>query len=200
MKIGILMHSVRFEADKIAEKVARKTVSSLKKASAYLRKSICNSIRKSPNPSKPGKPPHTHGDKEPLKNAVRFKVDEANLTARVGVTEDLGVTPSLSRIATLHEYGAHLPNKHGVYRIGGGGPIEAVWPLPKGKRERQAQPFHKTFRFAKLKSAAQVAKATRLFTAFYGMPPKGTSDYPERSFVRSTTTRVLPVIMQKFFS
>ena len=199
MKIGILMHSVRFEADKIAEKVVRKTVRSLYKAAGSLHTAAQRSIRESPNPSKPGKPPHTRG-KNKLKNAVRFKVDEANLTAQVGVTEELGTKPSLARIASLHEYGGQKPYSPFVFRVGRGGPIELIAPAPSGHRGRRRRlKFKDSFRFAKLETEAQARRANTLAAGFFGAP-KSTADYPERSFLRSTMTRVLPKIINQFFN
>ena len=94
---------VEFKGRDVLLAVHRGTVKALKRAAAYIYRSARNSIRRTLiKPSQPGRPPHTHRtDKDGnIRDAITFKVDEFNMTARIGIAEKLGSKKRLAQIAS----------------------------------------------------------------------------------------------------
>ena len=81
----------------------------VKRVAAYVRRVAINSMERTPGPSKPGTPPHTH--KGRLRRSIFFAVDD-NGVADVGPSwsglQRGGLPPYVGRI---HEYGGKVPTK-----------------------------------------------------------------------------------------
>lgn len=189
MEISVSVRNGGFNANALARRVDRWTERAVTGATKYLHRSVQNAIRKSANPSRPGTPPHTR--KGALRNAVRSR--NSGLQGYVGITPDLGAPAGLSRIASLHEYGAKVPYTGFSLAVGGFGPVERLRNRRRGRRIGDA------YSLAPLRTSRQVAAARRNFAAFYGAPVKDVAEYPERSFLRSTLDRAMPYIMRRFF-
>ena len=89
---------VRFDAGKVLAKAKNAAVKSLAHAAAGIRLIARRSIRRSPNPSAPGTPPHTR--KGRLKGAILYSVDQASESAVIGPSHQ-GVGTS----GSAHEFG-----------------------------------------------------------------------------------------------
>lgn len=141
MKIKLKTQSF-FNQQAVKQRSDKNSIGALYKASAYLRTTARRSIRKSAQPAQPGQPPHTRLGQ--LKTSIVFAVDEKNLTALVGPAASL-----ISDISKYHEFGGTQTSKskRRTYRIGAVGPIAAMDAAP---------------RFAPLKTARQVQRATKL--------------------------------------
>ena len=187
MKMGVRVSKGTYNAAALGRRVGRWSQSALVSSVKYLHKSVRHAIRIAKKPSKPGTPPHSR--KGVLKNAVASRI--INGVGYVGITPDLGSPEGLAKIAALQEYGGVIPYKGKAFAIGGVGPIAA-------RRSRRARKIGAAYRFAKLRTAAQVSRAQANYASFYGSS-RSTASYPERSFLRSTLDRVFPIVMQKFF-
>lgn len=192
MEISVRVSKGDFNAAALARRVNRWTEHAVKGATKYLHRSAERSIRTSAYPSKPGRAPHTR--EGALRNAVRSK--SVGIQGYVGITPDMGSPMGLSRIAAIHEYGGKIPYMGRRLAIGQVGPIAR---LDGAGRRRKRDRIGNLYQFAMLRTAAQVNRARRNFTKFYGAPVKDTADYPERSFLRSSLAYAMPYIMRTFF-
>jgi hypothetical protein len=165
------------ETSKALHKIRAGSIKSLGQAGAYIRGIARRSIKVSPTPSRPGKPPHTR--KGRLKNAIVFAVEKA--------VQDVLIGPNISavgKIGSSHEFGGTEPPKQSKARrtklkleVGGYGPI----------RSADGKVF-----VAKLHTDAQVARAQKIVA---GLPPaqsgRGATmprKYPARPFMAPALT------------
>jgi len=120
---------VKDETHKVRRSAKAATITSLGRASAYIRgiarRSISSRKAKNYKPAKPGKPPKSPTGR--LKNAIYFAVDKAKTEALIGPTLSV-----VGRIGSTHEFGGREPPKQSKsrrgrfdLRIGGHGPIRA---------------------------------------------------------------------------
>ncbi len=187
MEMGVRVSKGTYNAAALGRRIERWSQSALVSSVKYLHRSVRHAIRIAKKPSKPGTPPHSRTGV--LKNAVASRI--INGIGYVGITPDLGSPEGLAKVAALQEYGGVIPYSGKVFAIGGVGPIAA-------KRSRRARKIGAAYRFTKLRTAAQVARARSNHIKFYGSL-KSTASYPERSFLRSTLDKVFPLVMQKLF-
>jgi hypothetical protein len=88
----------KFDAKKVLRAARRANIRSIGHAGAYVRKIARHSIRKSSNPSAPGKPPHTRRGQ--LRRSILYAVDKDRQGVVIGPRESLVGTS-----ATAHEFG-----------------------------------------------------------------------------------------------
>ena len=164
---------------------AAKMQSAPVQAAKYLHKAVRNSIRVSPRPSKPGKPPHTRS-RGALKNAIASRIERSSGHADVyvGLSRAMGSKASLAAIAGLHETGGTV-SRADPYRLGMYGPVR--------KDDRYASSKWKTwlgkgYVFARLKTDAMVRRANALANA--AMPSR-TATYPARPFLKPTLDKAM---------
>lgn len=162
----------RLEKDKVLKKTRASSIATLGRAGAYIRGIAKKSIKISPQPAPPGKPPRSR--KGQLKRAILFAVEKAPGRVVIGPTaSDVG------RIGRTHEFGGTEPPKKRKARkanwklvVGGHGPIR------KGAKGPEV---------AKLNTQAQVDRAKRIAES---LPPsqggpvsKKARKYPPRPFM-----------------
>ena len=99
--VGIKVRT-RSEIPKVLRKVRRANIQNLGHAGAALRLTAKRSIRKSPNPSALGKPPHTRRGR--LRRAILYGVEKAQERVVIGPAYHI-----VGRSAMAHEFG-------GIYR------------------------------------------------------------------------------------
>ena len=88
----------RSDVQKVLRKVRRANIRSLGHAGGTIRKVARHSIRRSPNPSAPGRPPHTR--KGQLRRSVLYAVEKSRQSVVIG--------PSVALVGTsaaAHEFG-----------------------------------------------------------------------------------------------
>ena len=88
----------RSDIPKVMRAVRRANIRSLGHAGAYIRKVARHSIRRSPNPSAPGRPPHTR--KGQLRRSILYAVTKDKQSVVIG--------PSVALVGTsamAHEFG-----------------------------------------------------------------------------------------------
>ena len=88
----------RFDAEKVKRKVNQGTFKSLNHAAAAIRLTARRSIRRSPNKSLSGTPPHTR--RGLLKRALLYKVEKTRLSAVIGPAYSI-----VGRSGRAHEFG-----------------------------------------------------------------------------------------------
>jgi len=88
----------RSDVQKVLRKVRQANIRSLGHAGGTIRKVARHSIRRSPNPSAPGKPPHTR--KGQLRRSILYAVDKSKQSVVIGPSVALVGTS-----ATAHEFG-----------------------------------------------------------------------------------------------
>jgi len=170
------MVGLRIKAHMNTAKVRKATkagsIKSLGRAGAYIRGIARKSIKVSPEPSKPGKPPHSR--KGRLKNAIFYSVEKGRTRVIIGpAATDMG------RVAHTHEFGgtekpkkrkARKPNWN--LRIDGHGPINT----------RDGKPI-----VIKLKTDRQVARAKQVAESLppsqRGPEARKARRYPARAFM-----------------
>lgn len=115
----------RMETAKVLRKVTAGSITSLGRAGAYIRGIAKRSIKVSPEPSAPGRPPHTR--KGRLKGAILYAVERQLQDVVIGPTAS-----TVGRIGQTHEFGGTEPPKKRKGRkanwkleVGGHGPIAA---------------------------------------------------------------------------
>jgi len=95
--IGLQVRT-RSDIPKVLRKVRRANIESLGHAGATIRLTAKRSIRKSPNPAEPGRPPKTRRGQ--LRSSIRFAVEKNK--QRVVIGPDYGV---VGQSARAHEFG-----------------------------------------------------------------------------------------------
>jgi hypothetical protein len=75
-----------FDRSAVLDKVAKMKAGGLKQCGAVTRRIARNSLRRSPNPSKPGRPPNVHGSDSLLKKFIFFTFDPGSFSCLVGPT------------------------------------------------------------------------------------------------------------------
>ena len=88
----------RSDVPKVLRKVRQANIRSLGHAGGTIRKVARHSIRRSPNPSAPGKPPHTR--KGQLRRSILYAVQKNKQSVVIGPSVALVGTS-----ATAHEFG-----------------------------------------------------------------------------------------------
>ena len=88
----------RMDVPKVLRKARRANIESLGHAAAAIRLTARRSIRRSPKPSAPGRPPHTR--RGLLRRAIVYAVDKYRKTAIIGPAYSL-----VGFSATPHEFG-----------------------------------------------------------------------------------------------
>ena len=168
----------RMETGKVLRKTKAASITSLGRAGAYIRGIAARSIKVSPVPSAPGRPPHTR--KGRLKKAILYAVERARQDVVIGPTAS-----AVGRIGSTHEFGGTEPPKKRKARkanwkleVGGHGPIAAG---PDGVV------------VVKLATARQVARAREIAAS---LPPsqggpasKKARTYPPRPFMEPALER-----------
>jgi hypothetical protein len=163
---------IRNETGKVLKKAKAASLRNLGQAGAYIRGIAKRSIKVSPEPSEPGKPPHTR--KGRLKRGILFAVEKARQSVVIGPAAS-----EMGRIGHTHEFGGKEPPKARTGRkanwrieIGGHGPIKAEGGKPL---------------VSKLVSQKQVARASEIARS---LPPsqggpvsKKPRKYPPRPFM-----------------
>jgi len=151
------------------------------RAGAYVRKVARSSIKRSPEPSRPGEPPHTR--KGVLKRSILYAAEEDRKSVYVGPSfMDMGV------IGGLHEQGGRniSPKKPRVYKIGNIGPIseesgaQTVGDLPH----------------VRLKTSDMVRKANELSEKY--TKSNANAKYPPRPFIGPALEKSRDKIMEFF--
>lgn len=174
---------VKDETQRVRRRLAAATITSLGRASAYIRGIARRSIRKvkSGKPSDPGKPPRSPTGR--LKDAIFFAVDKPRGEAVIGPTLSV-----VGRIGRTHEFGGQEPPKQSAgrrgtfnLRRGGHGPLRA-------RRGRVVG-------VGRLATDAQVARAEAI-AARLKLPPSQTGarttrprKYPARPFMGPALAR-----------
>jgi len=124
----------------VLKRVRRASITNLGQAGAYIRGIAKKSIKVSPKPAPPGKPPHSR--KGQLKRAILFAVEKVPGRVLIGPT-----ATDVGRIGHTHEFGGTEPPKRRKVRkanwkleVGGHGPVRkgAKGPVV-GKLRTQAQ-------------------------------------------------------------
>ena len=95
----------RMDVKKLLRKARRANIESLDHAGGAIRLTARRSIRKSPNPSAPGRPPHTR--RGLLRKSILYAVDKARQMVVIGPA--YGV---VGRSATAHEFGGRYRRQH----------------------------------------------------------------------------------------
>ena len=88
----------RADIPKVLRKVRRANIESLGHAGAAIRLTAKRSIRKSPNPAEPGKPPKTRRGQ--LRSAIRFAVEKNRQRVVIGPDHRI-----VGQSARAHEFG-----------------------------------------------------------------------------------------------
>ena len=88
----------RSDVPKVRRKVRRANITNLGHAGGTIRKVARHSIRRSPNPSAPGKPPHTR--KGQLRSSILYAVEKNKQSVVIGPGVALA-----GRSATAHDFG-----------------------------------------------------------------------------------------------
>ena len=163
---------IRNETGKVLKKAKAATIRNLGQAGAYIRGIAKRSIKVSPEPSEPGKPPHTR--KGRLKRGILFAVEKARQSVVIGPAAS-----EMGRIGHTHEFGGTEPPKvrkgrkaNWKLEVGGHGPIRSEGTRPV---------------VVKLTSEQQVARAQELAPLFPpsqgGPVSKKPRKYPPRPFM-----------------
>jgi len=162
----------RLEKQKVLKRSRASSITSLGHAGAYIRGIAKKSIKVSPMPAPPGKPPRSR--KGQLKRAILFAVEKVPGRVVIGPT-----ATNVGRIGHTHEFGGTEPPKKRKARkpnwklvVGGHGPVR------KGSKGPEV---------GKLKTQAQVDRAKRIAQS---LPPslggpvsKKARTYPPRPFM-----------------
>lgn len=182
------------ETKKVAQRMKAATITSLGRASAYIRGIARRSIstRKKGEPNPPGRPPRSPTKR--LKDAIVFSVDKPAGEAVIGPTLTV-----IGRIGSTHEFGGTEPPKRrssrarGAFdiRVGGFGPIRvAPGPAPSRRRNRNnTTRSTKRVIVGRLKTARQVQRAQRIIAEAQippsqsGLPEVKSRTYPARPFM-----------------
>ena len=88
----------RMDVQKVLRRAKRANIESLGHAGAAIRLTARRSIRRSPNPSTPGRPPHTR--RGLLRRAIVYAVDKTRQMVTIGPGYGM-----VGRSATAHEFG-----------------------------------------------------------------------------------------------
>ena len=186
MKLNVITTDADRMLLRLQRLAAAKMQSAPVQAAKYLHKSVRHSIRISPKPSKPGKPPHTR-QSAALKNAISSRVERSSGHADVyvGLSRAMGSKASLTAIAGLHETGGTV-SRADPFRLGMYGPVR--------KDDRYASArwgkswLGKGYVFARLKTDAMVRRANDLANA--AMPSR-TATYPARPFLKPALDKAM---------
>lgn len=92
----------RFRDKETGELVGSRMFKNIFHASASIAKSAKRSIRVSPRPASPGRPPHTRRRRH-MQRAIRFAVDKKRKRAVIGPRESI-----VGRSAAAHEFGGRF--------------------------------------------------------------------------------------------
>ena len=95
----------RMDVQKVLRSVKRANIESLGHAGAALRLTARRSIRRSPNPSAPGTPPHTR--RGLLRRAIMYAVDKYRQLVVIGPAYGM-----VGLSATPHEFGGKYKREH----------------------------------------------------------------------------------------
>lgn len=167
MIVTMVLTKIENNARQVLERQKRGTLKALGKAGGYVAKAAKNSIRRSKNPSQPGRPPHTRMGR--LKRLIQYAVDSDAVTAVVGARRGFAAA-----IWWIHEHGGTATKKlkalkpH-IFRAGEFGPVRAIETMGRGYSAAgtlEDKGVAKV-RFARvlLRSANQARRATRLLAA-----------------------------------
>jgi hypothetical protein len=160
------------ETKRVRKRAKAASITNLGHAGRYIRGMAMRSIKVSPEPSQPGKPPRTR--KGRLKRAIIYAVERPRQKVLVGPSRtDIG------RIGQTHEFGGTEPPKRGrkanfQLTIGGHGPIAI----------RSSKPV-----VARLRTARMVAKARSLARTLEATQGTGRRRYPARPFMGPSLER-----------
>jgi hypothetical protein len=106
-------HRTRFHSRELVAAVGHVLAAQLQKLGAYIRRTAKGSIRKAKKPSKPGNPPHGHGD-ELLKNRIMFDWDPGTRSMVIGPEKtnqiffDGNGSPVRGTVPHVLEYGGDI--------------------------------------------------------------------------------------------
>jgi hypothetical protein len=163
---------VQTDSAKVIKKTKAASITSLGRAGAYIRGIARKSIKVSPKPSAPGKPPHTRQGR--LKNAILYSVEKTQQNVVIGPS-----ATEMGSIGRTHEFGGtEAPKKRKARKanwkleVGGHGPIATAGGKPV---------------VVKLKTDRQVARAKDVAESL--PPSQGGPDtrqprkYPARAFM-----------------
>lgn len=104
--VGYDVKIQRFRDKETGELVGSRMFKNIYHASASIAKSAKRSIRVSPRPAAPGRPPHTRRRRH-LQRAIRFAVDKKKKRAVIGPRESI-----VGRSAAAHEFGGRYKGDH----------------------------------------------------------------------------------------
>jgi hypothetical protein len=161
---------VQMDSAKVTKKAKAASITSLGRAGAYIRGIARKSIKVSPKPSAPGKPPHSRKGK--LKDAILFSVEKEKQAVVIGPA-----ATEMGSVGHTHEFGGvEIPKKrkgrkpNWKFEVGGHGPIDT----------KDGKPV-----VVKLKTEKQVARAQEVAqTVPASLPaPRSARRYPARPFM-----------------
>lgn len=173
--------STEVNTAQVEKKMMQKASRALVRAGSYVRKVARSSIKRSPESSRPGEPPHTR--RGVLKRSILYAAEDDRKSVYVGPSfMDMGV------IGGLHERGGRniSPKKPRVYKMGNMGPI----------REESGAQTVGDLPHARLKTSDMVRKANELSEKY--TKSNANAKYPSRPFIGPALEKSRDKIMEFF--